>query len=109
MTGLADHIDDGPMVIPPLKVCSIQFCSLFPAQPASQEDPEQRSISLALERIWVGHLPQRSCLVGGEPVTESDAEVFRPFDSADAGSEIRAEQTRIGGFVGETSDPQACR
>jgi hypothetical protein len=43
-------------------------------------------------------------LIGGEPVTESDAEVLRPSDSADASSEIRAEQAGIGSFVRETSD-----
>jgi hypothetical protein len=67
------------VVLPPLKVRNIQFCRLFPAQPASQEDPEQRSIPLALERIRVRHLPERSCVVGGEPVSKTNAEVFGPF------------------------------
>ena len=50
MPGLADQIDDGPVVFPPLEMGNIQFCRLFPAQTATQEDPEQRSIALALER-----------------------------------------------------------
>lgn len=78
MSGLTDHIDDGPVVLPSLKVCNVQFRRLFPAQPAAQEDPEERSISLALERIWVRHLPKRFCLVGSEPITKADAEVLWP-------------------------------
>ena len=104
MPGLADQINDGPVVLPALKMSNVQFCRLFPAQPATQEDPEQRPVSLALERIRVRHLPECFCLVGGEPVTETNAEVFRPFDSPDASSEIRAEQSGIGSFVREPTD-----
>jgi len=68
MPALADQIDDGPVILPPLKMSNVEFCRLFPAKPANQQDPEQRSIALALECIRVGHLPERSCLIGGEPV-----------------------------------------
>lgn len=81
-----------------------QFWGLFPARPATQEESEHCSISLALQRVGVRHLPERLCLVGGQPITEADAEVFRAFDSTDASSEVRAEQTGIGSFVRETSD-----
>jgi hypothetical protein len=104
MPGLADQIDDGPVVFPPLKMGKIQFCRLFPAQPATQEDPEQRSISLALERIRVRHLPERSRLVGGQPITKTNAEVLWPFDSPDTSSKIRAEQAGISGFICEAPD-----
>ena len=62
---LANQIDDGPVLFPPLKMANIQFCRLVPAQPATQKDPKQRAVSLALERIRVRHLPERSCLIGG--------------------------------------------
>ena len=71
--GLADQIDHDPVVLPPLKMGNIQFCRFSPAQAATQEDPEQSSISLAFECIWVRHLPQRSCLLGSEPVTKTNA------------------------------------
>jgi hypothetical protein len=35
MSALADQIDDGPVVFPPLKVSKTQFCRLSPAQPAA--------------------------------------------------------------------------
>jgi hypothetical protein len=104
MPGLADQIDDGPVVFPPLKMGNVQFCRLFPAQPAIQQDPEQRSISLTLERIRVGHLPERSCLFGSEPVAETNAEVLRPFDPPDTSSQIQAEQSGISSFVCEAPD-----
>jgi hypothetical protein len=74
-----------------LKVRNIQFGRLFPAQPASQEDPEQRPISLAFEGAGIGHLQERPCLIGREPVAQTNAEVLRPFDSPDASCEIRVE------------------
>ena len=46
------------MIIAPLKMADLKFCCLFPAQPAAQEDPEERPISLALERAGVRHLPE---------------------------------------------------
>jgi hypothetical protein len=101
MPRLADQINYDPAVLPPLKVGNIQFCRFSPAQAAAQEDPEQSSVSLALECIRVRRLPERSCLLGGEPVTNTDASVLRPFDSPDAGSKIRAEQAGISGFVRE--------
>jgi hypothetical protein len=31
MAGLADHINDGPVVLPTLKMRNVQFCRFFPA------------------------------------------------------------------------------
>jgi hypothetical protein len=73
MPRLTDQIDYDPVVLPPVKMGNIQFCRFSPAQSATQEDPEQSSISLALECIRVRHLPQFSCLLGGEPVTKTNA------------------------------------
>ena len=104
MAALADQVNDGPMILAALEMRNVEFCRLFPAQPATQEDREQCWISLALERIRVRHLPQRCCLIGGEPVTKTNAEVLRPFESPDAGSKIRAEQAGISSFVCEAPD-----
>ncbi len=43
-------------------------------------------------------------MFGGEPVTEANAEILRPFDAPDASSEIRAEQTGISPFVCQATD-----
>lgn len=92
LVGLAGGLAGAFALTHVLKSLDIPFCRFFPAQPATQEDPEQRSISLALERIGVRHLPECSCLVGGEPITKTNAEVFRPFASPNASSKIGAEQ-----------------
>ena len=49
----------------------------------------------------VRYLPDRFRLIGGEPVTKTNAEVLRPFDPADASGEIRAEEAGISSFVWE--------
>lgn len=33
---LADQIDDGPVILPPLEMIHVQFCRRFPAEPATQ-------------------------------------------------------------------------
>jgi hypothetical protein len=100
---LTDQIDDGPVFLAPLKLGNVQFCGLSSAQPATQQDPEQRSISFALECIRVGYLPEYFCLLCGKPVTQTSTEVFRPCDSSDTGGKVGAEQARISGFIGEAS------
>jgi hypothetical protein len=104
MSALANQIDNGPVILAPLKVGNLQFCRLLAAQPATQEDPEQRSIPFALERILVRRLPERFGLFSSEPVTKANAEILRPFDSPDASSKIRAEETGISRFVRKPAD-----
>jgi hypothetical protein len=104
VAGLADHVNYRPVILPPLEVSNIQFCRLSPAQSAPQKDAEECSVSFTFERAGIRHLPERLCLIGGEPVAKTNAEALRPFDAADASSEIWAEQTGIGSFVRETSD-----
>jgi hypothetical protein len=104
MPGLADQIDNCPVVLPPLKMGNVQFCRFFPAQPATQEDSEQRSIPLALERIRVWNLPECSGLVGGEPITKTNAELLGPLDPPDAGCKIRAEKAGISGLLCKPTD-----
>lgn len=84
MPGLANQINDRPVIIPALKMSNIQFCRLFPPQAASNENREKGPISLALERAGIGHLPECLRLIGCQPVAQTNAEVLRPFDSPDA-------------------------
>ena len=60
VAALAEQVDNGPVIIAPLEMSNVQFCRLFPAQPTTQEDAEERSVSFALESIRVWHLPERS-------------------------------------------------
>ena len=68
---------------------NVQVCRLCGAA-HNQVGSEQRPILLALKRFPVRHLPECSCLIGSEPVPQTDAEVLRPFDSPDAGGKVRA-------------------
>ena len=65
MSGFADHINDRPVILPALKVGDIQFCGLFPAQPATQKERKECSVSLSLQRVGVGHLTEHPRLFGG--------------------------------------------
>jgi hypothetical protein len=43
-------------------------------------------------------------LLCAQPVARAETELFDPFHSADARSQFRAEQTRIGSFMGKPSN-----
>lgn len=92
MPAFADQIDNSPVIVTALKMCEVQFCRLFRPQAAAQENREKSPISLALQ----------SRLIGCRPVTQTNAEVLRPFDSPDPGGEIRGQQTRISALIRET-------
>ncbi len=104
MPGLPNQIDNGSVAFALLKMRKLQLCRLFTAQPATQEEAEERSVSFALEGIRARYLPEGFCLIGGEPVTKANAEVLRPSDPPDASGEIRAEQAAISSFVCEAPD-----
>ena len=104
MSAFADQIRDGPVIVTALKVCEVQFCRLFPPQAAAKEHRENGPISLALERVGIGHLPECLRLIDCQPVAQSNAEALRPFDSSDANREIRGPQARISGLIRETPD-----
>lgn len=104
MPGLSYQVYDRPMILAALQMRYIQFCGLFPAQPTTQQDPQQRPIPLALERIWIRRLPERFCLVGGQPVAKTNAKVLRTFHTTDSSSQIRSQQAGISGFVREAPD-----
>lgn len=103
LSGLADQIDDRPVILAALKMAISNSAASFRRSPQPKRSPSSARSRLPFS-VSVRHLPQRSRLVGGQPITEADAEVLWAFDSADASSEIRAEQTGIGKFVRETSD-----
>src|SRR5207245_10940145 len=49
-------------------------------------------------------LPQRASLIYGQPIPKPYAQLFCSFHTTDAGSEFRAEEPRIRGLVGKSSD-----
>ena len=79
MSAPADQIDDCPVALPPLKMGKVQFCRLFAARPATQEDSEQRSIPLAFMRIRVRHMPERLGLVDREQLPRRTRMFFGPL------------------------------
>jgi hypothetical protein len=84
----ADQIDDSPVIFPPLEMSNVQASCLFPAQPATEKDAEERPVSFALKSVRVRHLAERLRLLHRQPVAQTNAEVLRPFNSLDASSKI---------------------
>ena len=79
MSALTHQIDNRPVVVAALESSNIKLSNFPPPKPAAQQDREQRSIPLALQCRGIGQLPQLSCLLSGQPVSEADAQLFRLF------------------------------
>ena len=54
--------------------------------------------------VCVGKLPQGSGFIPGHPISEPQAQFLCSLQATDAGGQIRAEESRICRFIGESSD-----
>jgi len=54
--------------------------------------------------MWQPWPTKSTMAIGGEPITHTNTEVLRPFDSPDASGEIRAQQAGISSLVRKPTD-----
>jgi hypothetical protein len=99
MPALADQVDNGPMVFPPLHVLHRQVGQLRATQPTGQAEREEGATALAPDRFHVRGSEQSLGLLGGQPVPQADTQLSGSLHSANACSRLWAHQTGIGSFV----------
>src|SRR4051794_26183973 len=90
----------------------IQIGQLTPSEPASEQDRKDRAVSLALQSLRVGHLPQPTSFLRCEPVAEPHAELLDALYASDPRGQLWAEQAGVRCFVGEppnSSEPSVDR
>jgi hypothetical protein len=97
---LPDQIDDGPMVLSTLKVIEGKVRQLATSQTTTQQDCDDCTISLALERLGIGKLPESTSLICREPISQSHSELLQSLHATDAGGKFGAQQSCIGRLVG---------
>jgi len=100
---LAHHVNDGPMFLSPLKVVHLQPEDLVPAQAAGKLQTKHCPVPFPDQLIRIGGLPERLALFDGQPVSQAYPQVPGPFDAANAGGEIGAEQATISRLVCQPS------
>src|SRR5216683_811857 len=68
---LANEIDDRPALLPTLQALQRQFRKLAAAQSATEQDGQDRSITLSGQSLSIGYLPERRRLAGCKPVAQT--------------------------------------
>ena len=62
---LADKIDDRPAVFTSLEMVETEVGKLLSSETATEQDSNDRTVSLTFERFSVGRLPQSACFTHG--------------------------------------------
>ena len=65
MTAFSNEVHDGPMILATLQVVESQISQLPPSKTTTEQDSNNRTVSLAFERFSVGRLPQSARLTSG--------------------------------------------
>jgi hypothetical protein len=65
VTGLSHEIDNGPVLFSLLKVGEVQINGFVPPQAAGEQHRQEGSVTLALQSLSIGRLPETLALFGG--------------------------------------------
>ena len=84
MPSLADQIDDRPALLPTLQALQSQFRKLAAAQTATEQDGQDRSITLSGKSLPIGYLPERRRLARCKPIAQTRAQLADTFNAMDA-------------------------
>jgi len=82
---LANEIDDSPALLPTLQTFQRQFRKLATPQTTSEQDGQNRSITLSGESLSIGYLPENRCLSYSKPVAQTRAQLANSLNPMDAG------------------------
>jgi len=104
VAALPDQVNDGPVILPLLKMIQAQVGQLGSTQPATEQDRQHCVVALPADRLGVWGMQERVGLFGGEPIPESDAQLFCSFDPTNARSQLRTEKSSIGCFISEAAN-----
>src|SRR5579872_3629770 len=104
MSRLAFQIDDGPVSLPLFQVFEPECDRFVPAQTTGKQQREKRAISLALQALIVGSLPECQALLVAEPVAEVHSEISYTLYSANSRGQIGAQKAAVCRLVGEAPD-----
>ena len=104
MSCLALQIDDGPVFLPLFQMLESQGNGFVPAKTAGKQQRKKRAISLALQVLTVGGLPECKALLGAQPVAETDSEISYAFYTANSRGQVGAQEAGVRRLIGEAPD-----
>jgi hypothetical protein len=82
MRGLADQVDDRPVVLPLLQVRDVQLNGLVPPQTAGDKYGQQGHVSFTFHRLGIWSFKQCHSLIRQEPIPESNTDLLDTFHAA---------------------------
>src|SRR5260370_27223819 len=100
---LANEIDDRPALLPTLQALQRRFRELAAAQAATEQDGQDRSITLSSKSLSIGYLPERRGLARCKPVAQARAQLANTFNAVDAGGQFRAQKSGVSRLVSQPS------
>ena len=91
MSTLSDEIDDRPPVLSPLKVIETEVGQLSPSKTATEQNGNDRPVTLAFERFDIRGLPQVPSFLCGQQVSQPNAKFLDALYSTYAAGKFRTE------------------
>lgn len=81
------------------KTLQCQIRKLATAQTATEQNSQDRSITLPRKGLSIGHLPERRRLARCKSVAQTRAQLADTSNALDAGGQFRAQQSRVSRLV----------
>src|SRR5262249_39415006 len=91
VTPFSDEVHDCPMIFTTLKVIESEVGQLPPSKTTTEQDGNNRGVSLAFERFSVGGSPQSARIARGQPISEPCTEFLCTLSATYTSSQFRAE------------------
>jgi hypothetical protein len=104
VAAFSNQVNDGPVVFAALDVVQCQIDDFSSAESTPKKHCQDSSIPFPFDGVHIGKLPQGAAFLHSQPIPKPHAQLFRSLHSADACSQIWAQESRVCGLVGEPSD-----
>ena len=103
MASFADQIHHSPVSLAHLDVVQLQANQFRPAKSTPEQHSQHGVIALLAHAVAIGMFEHFRTLLHAQPVAGAESELLDSSDSADARSQLGAQQSGIGGFVSQTA------
>ena len=100
---LANQINHGPVSLAHLDVVQFQTDQFRPAKPTTKQHGQHRVVALGALTVTTSSLEYLRTLHHAQPIARTESELLHSFDTANPGSQLRTEQTGVGGFVSKAT------
>jgi hypothetical protein len=100
---LANQVGNHPVLLTDLKISHSESNQFGASQTASDQERQNRSITLTSQAISLPFREQASGLFDGQPVSDPSAQAFCTFDAPDSGCQFGTQKSCISCLMCESS------